>query len=499
MIRPNLDEFKRLSEKSTLVPVYQELFSDSLTPVSAFQRLASDSPHAFLLESASGAETVARYSFLGHRPFAIFRAKGQNVEIKTDSETRAFQSANPIKELAKLVQENRVAQVPGLPRLCCGAVGYVSYDTVRYFERLLFPPADDLLLPDLYFCLYDSLVVFDHLDKTIKVIAAARVRESVNTVEAYQEAQTRVQTMIESLSRPLAPALAHIALGDSETPDFTANMSHDHFVRAVDRIKEYIFAGDIFQAVFSQRLCVPFDTSPFNLYRALRVTNPSPYMFFLRFGEDYLVGSSPEVMAKVEDRKATVRPIAGTRRRGRTPAEDAALAQELLSDPKERAEHVMLLDLGRNDVGRVCKYGTVKIQDQMIIERYSHVMHITSSVSGELRDEFDAFDVLQACLPAGTVSGAPKVRAMEIIDELEPTRRGPYAGAVGYFDFSGNMDTCITIRTILVHDGKAYVQAGAGIVAESVPEREYEETLNKARALLRAINLARSLENGEKE
>jgi anthranilate synthase component 1 len=401
---------------------------------------------------------------------------------------------NPLAVLRESVQAIRVAKLAELPPFTGGAVGYAGYDTVRYVERLPNAPQDDRQLPDLAVAFYDHMIVFDNVQKTVVVVALAKVNQgrgsSGELREAYDEACERVDRLVEKLSAPVADLVpSDIDTGGDVHLQYTSNFTKNQFEDAVRKCVEYIRAGDIFQVVISQRLAVPLAVDPFEVYRTLRVVNPSPFMFFLRTPHCTLVGSSPEIMVRVVEGMVTVRPLAGTRRRGRTEEEDRQLAEELLADPKERAEHVMLVDLGRNDVGRVAQYGSVELSDVMVIERYSHVMHITSNVTGQLTDDRDAFDALAACLPAGTVSGAPKVRAMEIIDELEPHRRGPYAGAVGYFDFAGNMDTCIALRTIVIQDGIAYVQAGAGIVADSVPEREYEETLSKARGLLKAIEI----------
>ena len=485
---PTLDEFRELSRQGNVVPVYRELLADALTPVSAFLKLGEDE-FAFLLESASGAETVARYSFLGSGPFGLFKAKGRSIEVTIDGVTERTDADDALRAFEELLARFRPVHLDTLPRFSSGAVGYATYDVVRYIEHLPDAPPDTLKLPTLYFMLYDSMLIFDHLNKTIKVVCAARL-DGKTPEGAYAEAQQKVDAVVERLRTPVISRAEDVGARGELGLEYTSNFTREAFMDVVVRCKEYIRAGDIFQVVPSQRLRVETTVSPFDIYRALRVINPSPYMFYLKFGDLRLVGSSPEVMVKVENRKVTVRPIAGTRPRGKTEEEDAAIAEELLADPKERAEHIMLLDLGRNDVGRVAEYRTVNIDDEMVIERYSHVMHIVSQVSGTLRDECTAFDGLRACIPAGTLSGAPKVRAMEIIDEMEPERRGPYGGAVGYIDFSGNMDTCITIRTIVLQGRTAFVQAGGGIVADSVPEREYEETLNKARGLLRAIEVA---------
>ena len=390
------------------------------------------------------------------------------------------------------VESVNVAHLDELPPFIGGAVGYAGYDTVRYVENLPDAPEDDRQLPDLSFAFYDHMVVFDHIQKTVTVLALADVRnkDEAQIRQAYDAACQRVDEIVAQLDTPDdSLKLADIQTSGDVSLDYTSNFTQDEFEDAVRECVEYICAGDIFQVVISQRLQTPFKLPPFELYRTLRVVNPSPFMFYLRTPQVTLVGSSPEIMVRVVDGRVTVRPLAGTRRRGHDEAEDQRLAEELLADPKERAEHVMLVDLGRNDVGRVAQYDTVEISDVMVIERYSHVMHITSNVCGQLRDDCDSFDALAACLPAGTVSGAPKVRAMEIIDSLEPNRRGPYAGAVGYIDFAGNMDTCIALRTVVIQNDIAYVQAGAGIVADSVPKMEFQETLNKARGILKAIEI----------
>jgi len=498
---PEFDTFARLAKDADLVPVYRRLLSDSLTPVSAFHKI-DGGRCACLFESVIGGEKVGRYSFLATHPYLEIEASGNRVTVNSHSDvsasgapllrTRQFECDNPLVELRKRVESVREARLPGLPPFVSGAVGYAGYDLVRCFERLPNAPPDDRHVPDLAFAFYDRMVVFDHVTKTLTVVAMARMDASRGDLRAaYDDACRRVDELVDQLTtRPctLQPVDVHPA-GEIGLP-YESNFTKEQFEAAVRRCVEYIRAGDIFQVVPSQRLTVPIRVHPFEIYRTLRVVNPSPFMFYVRTPSVTLVGSSPEVMVRVVDGVVTVRPLAGTRRRSDDEAEDQRLAEELLADPKERAEHVMLVDLGRNDVGRVAEYGTVRLDDVMTIERYSHVMHITSNVSGQLRPGMTALDALQACLPAGTVSGAPKVRAMEIIDEVEPCRRGPYAGAVGYVDFNGNMDTCIALRPIVVHDDKAYVQAGAGIVADSVPENEWQETLNKARGLLAAIELA---------
>ena len=484
-----------------LIPVYRRLVSDSLTPVSAFHRI-DGGRCSCLLESVVGGERVGRYSILATEPYLEIEAYGRRVTVNSLSGvsasgapilvTRQFESDDPLDELRSRVESVREARVPGLPPFISGAVGYAGYDVIRYSENLPNAPADNRHVPDMAFSFYDQMVIFDNVTKTIFVVAMARPEKSGGGLrKAYDDARRRVDRLVDQLSTEssdLKPA--DIYAGGEVNIQYKSNFTQEDFEAAVEKCVDYIRAGDIFQVVFSQRLEIPIKAHPFEIYRTLRVVNPSPFMFYVRTPSVTLVGSSPEIMVRVVDGEVTVRPLAGTRRRSGDEAEDRRLAEELLADPKERAEHVMLVDLGRNDVGRVAKYRSVKLSDIMTIERYSHVMHITSNVTGRLCDEKTAFDALRACLPAGTVSGAPKVRAMQIIDEIEPHRRGPYAGAVGYVDFNGNMDTCIALRTIVVQDDTAYVQAGAGIVADSVPGEEWKETLNKARGLLKAIELA---------
>lgn len=498
---PDLTAFRRLAGEADLVPVYRRLLSDALTPVSAFHRLDAGRC-ACLFESVVGGEKVGRYSFLAAEPFFEIEATGNRVTTNSYSGisaggsptlvSKSFQCDNPLDELRRRVEGVRVAVLPELPPFCSGAVGYAGYDTVRYAEHLPNAPPDDRCVPDLSFAFYDQMVIFDNVTKAMIVVAMAKTNQPGASVErAYFDACARVDRLVDRLSRG-ACDLVPVDVELHGHPELKAqsNFTAAEFEKAVEKCVEYIRAGDIFQVVISQRLAVPLAAHPFDVYRYLRVINPSPFMFYLRTPSVTLVGSSPEVMVRVVDGQVTVRPLAGTRRRGADDAEDRRLAEELLADPKERAEHVMLVDLGRNDVGRVCRYRSVEVSDVMTVERYSHVMHITSNVTGRLAEGRTAFDALQACLPAGTVSGAPKVRAMQIIDEIEPHRRGPYAGAVGYVDFSGNMDTCIALRTIVIHDNVAYVQAGAGIVADSVPRNEWQETLNKAQGMLKAIGLA---------
>jgi anthranilate synthase component 1 len=492
---PDFDTFAKAARGVNLVPVYRRLLGDGLTPVSAFHKIDAGACSC-LFESVVGGEKVGRYSFIAADPYLRLDAWSDRLRVTTGNATEELTSADPLDELRRRVQAVRAAHLPELPRFTSGAVGYAGYDVVRYTERLPNAPHDDRGLADLSFAFYDRMVVFDHVTKTLTAIAMAdvgpaqEVRDTARLRKAYDAAAGRVDQLVAQLSSPAGdvPPVDIDAAGPTSVP-YTSNRTQSDFEQAVRKCVEYIRAGDIFQVVISQRLEVPIHSHPFEIYRTLRVVNPSPFMFYLRTPEVTLVGSSPEIMVRVVDGEVTVRPLAGTRRRGATDEEDRRLAEELLADPKERAEHIMLVDLGRNDVGRVARYGSVKLSDVMSIERYSHVMHITSNVTAQLAEGRDAFDALRACLPAGTVSGAPKVRAMEIIDELEPHRRGPYAGAVGYVDFCGNMDTCIALRTMVIMDNRCYIQVGAGIVADSVPTSEYQETLNKARGLLKAVEI----------
>lgn len=483
------DEFRSLAKEGNLIPLYREILADYETPVSAFTKI-DHGPSAYLLESVEGGENWARYSFLGSgSPVLIREDRGDLLVTRGTSHRRIPSRGNPLERLRELMQEYRPVTVPGLPRFVGGAVGYLGYDIVRTFEELPARRKDRLGVPDFAFLMTDTLLIFDRIAQKIKVVANAHVpsaREK-DARKAYAEATTRIEAMIARLKRPLR----RVRPRRRRTPiTFTPNMSRADFEKTVMRTKDYIRAGDIFQGVLSQRWETRIQTRPFELYRALRVINPSPYMYYLRLAGVELVGSSPEILVRCEEGRISVRPIAGTRRRGQTAERDQQLEQELLADAKERAEHIMLVDLGRNDLGRVARKGSVKVGALMQIERYSHVMHIVSHVTGDLDEGKTCYDVLRACFPAGTVSGAPKIRAMEIIEELEPTRRGPYAGAVGYFSFSGNMDMCINIRTVVIHGRQAFIQAGAGIVADSEPEREYDETCNKARAMMNAIELA---------
>jgi len=484
-----LDEFRALAAEGNLIPLYREILADYETPVSAFAKI-DHGPTAYLLESVAGGENWARYSFLGSGSSAVIREEKGDLVLTRGKKTLRVQSrGNPLERLRELMEEYRPVTVSGLPRFVGGAVGYFSYDMVRTFEELPALRKDSLGMPDFAFLLTDTLLIFDNVSQKIKVVANAYLESTKerDIRDAYRHATARIEKMIARLKRPVRQPRQRRR---RKPITFTSNMNKADFEKMVTRTKEYIRSGDIVQAVLSQRWETQIHTTPFQLYRALRVINPSPYMYYLRVAGVELVGSSPETLVRCEDGQISLRPIAGTRRRGQTPEEDQDLARQLLADEKERAEHVMLVDLGRNDVGRVAARGSVKVESLMQVERYSHVMHIVSQVTGQLEKGKSVYDVMRACFPAGTVSGAPKIRAMEIIEELEPTRRGPYAGAVGYFGFSGNMDMCINIRTVVIKGRQAYIQAGAGIVADSIPEHEYEETCNKARAMMKAIELA---------
>lgn len=493
---PSEHDFLKRAEQGNLVPVWRELLADQETPVSAYERLRNyfrrEHPGAptFLLESVEGGEKIARYSFLGGRPQIVFQSEGRNVSIThADGRVEKKHDVDPIGELRALLKPYKPVHDPALPRFFGGLVGFMGYDVIPQFEpRVGLAPTRDKSWPDMQFMLTDTILIFDHVRHTAKVVANVRI--DGDPKKAYRESIARIDRMCEALSGPVA----HTVLDIHEQPapaDVRSNLTREEFEASVLKAQEFIRAGDIIQVVLSQRFETDFSGDPLDLYRALRCVNPSPYMFCLEFGDKKIVGSSPEVHVRLEDRRVEVRPIAGTRPRSDDPNEDRARELDLLADPKERAEHIMLVDLARNDLGRVCAYRSVHVPELMVIERYSHVMHIVSDVVGELDGPADAFDVMKATFPAGTVSGAPKIRAMEIIAALEKTRRGPYAGAVGYFGFGGSLDSCITIRTVLLDGGKAYVQAGAGIVADSVPAMEFAETQNKARGMMNAIALAR--------
>jgi len=497
MYYPSLREFLRLSKRANVIPVYKEISADLDTPVSALLKIKKDD-YAFLLESVEGQEKIARYSFLGSNPAVIFRSKAKNIQIvypAKKSNTRFITKGDPLDEIKKIMRDFKSAQVKGLPRFYGGFVGYIGYDTVRFFEELPDRNADDLRLADAIFILTDNILVFDHINHTIKIIVNVILPKDKNKLTRakiarfYDHALKKIESVHQELREPLAVTESREKKeGYQQKVKIASNFKKDAFLKIVNKAKDYIKAGDIIQVVLSQRFKIKINKAPLDIYRSLRSLNPSPYMFFLKLKELILIGSSPEMLVRCEDGIIQTRPIAGTRPRGKNEQEDKRLARQLLNDNKEKAEHLMLVDLGRNDLGRVSKKGRVRVSEFMNIEKYSHVMHLVSEVQGSLDKQYDIYDCLRACFPAGTVTGSPKIRAMEIIDQLENLRRGPYAGCVGYFSFSHNMDTCITIRTIAIKDNIAYIQAGAGIVADSVAEREYLESINKAKALVEAIN-----------
>lgn len=486
---PTKKEFIKLSKKGNLIPVYCDILTDFETPLSAFTKI-DRSKYSFLLESVEGGERLARYSILGSDPSLVFSSKGGRITFSKGKTRESFTTQrDPIEELKQILNRYKFVNVRGLPRFCGGLVGFFGYDIVRFIEDLPSKNPDDLKLPDSVFMLTDTLLIFDHVDHKIKVVSNVHVEGDVG--QAYDKAIAKIDNIINYLKGPLPkPGSIQPAKKKPRPNILKSNFTKKEYEAVVKKAKGYIRKGDIIQVVPSQRLNISIDCHPFQIYRALRSINPSPYMYYLKLGDFFLVGSSPEIMVRCEDGLVEVRPIAGTRRRGASEEEDAKLIKDLLSDPKERSEHIMLVDLGRNDIGRVCEFKSVKVSELMTIEKYSHVMHIVSDVSGKLKRDKDIFDLLRATFPAGTVTGAPKVRAMEIIEELENVRRGPYAGSVGYFSFSGNLDTCITIRTIVIKGNTAYIQAGGGVVADSKPGKEYQETLNKAKALLKAIEMA---------
>ncbi len=495
MVFPSEKDFLKLTTKGNLIPVYREILGDLETPVSVYSKLCAKARYSFLLESVEGEEKIARYSFIARDPELVLTSFGRKVTIQEKTvqgfttREQNFQQS-PLEIVRDIMRAFKFVPNANLPGFCGGLVGTIGYDTVRFFERLPNQPPDDLKLPDICLVLAKDLVIFDHRHHKILLISCVHVPQGSSVSQQkilYRRALKKIEQTFLDLKKPLpaeSPRVPQFKL------NVTSNLTEKNFLQNVSAGKKHIKAGDIIQIVLSQRFATPINVAPLELYRSLRILNPSPYMYYLNLAGTHLVGSSPELLVRCEKGIVETRPIAGTRKRGKTPKEDLALAKDLLDDPKEKAEHIMLVDLGRNDLGRVCERGSVKITDFMIVEKYSHVMHIVSNVQGKLRPDQDALNVLQACFPAGTLSGAPKIRAMEIIDNLETTKRGPYGGCIGYFSFSGDMDTCITIRTIVVHQGIAYTQAGAGIVADSVPKKEFQETLNKARAQLKAIELA---------
>ena len=488
MYFPSLDEFRLLAGRGNLIPIYREILADMETPVSAFRKI-DDGRTSFLLESIEGGEKWARYSFLGSGPGRVFRCRGGRVEVLDGGEiVHAAEVDDPLAELKRFLSPYRPVELPGLPRFFGGAVGYLGYDMVRFIERLPEKNAREIDVFDACFLLTGTLLIFDNMRQKIKVVCNVHLQPGEEPADAWTRGTAEIEALIEKLRTPLPRRReAVVSSGGELAPNFTP----ESFMAAVERCKEYVRAGDVIQVVLSQRFSGELSGDPFDIYRALRTINPSPYMFFLRFGETLVVGASPEVLVRKEGDRVEVRPIAGTRPRGADAEEDLRMEEELLADPKERAEHIMLVDLGRNDLGRVCGTGSVEVSELMVVERYSHVMHIVSNVRGTLDKGRDAFDVFRAAFPAGTLSGAPKIRAMEIIEELEPCRREIYGGAVGYFSFSGNMDMAIAIRTLVVDGDRVHLQAGAGIVADSDPQAEYQETINKARGVMKAVEMAR--------
>ena len=494
MLKPTLKEFKEKSKQGNLIPVYKEVLADLDTPVSAYMKMCGGE-YSFLLESVEGGEKWARYCFLGFDPSIIISIKGNEVVVEKNGQAKStlITKGNPLVGLKDILARYQPVDVEGLPRFSGGAVGFVSYDMVRSFEELPEDTMDDLQVPDARFVITDTLLIFDNVAQTIKIVSNAHV-DNENIEESYNQAVKNIDAIEKKLRTSLPVDVNDVNSERSPKVDslnsIESNFEKEHFINAVQKIKNYILEGDVIQVVLAQRLKFNISKDPFTIYRALRSINPSPYMYYLKFGDLKIVGSSPEILVRLEGEKIEVRPIAGTRKRGKSEEEDQALENDLLDDEKELAEHIMLVDLGRNDVGRVAKTNSVSVNEKFTIERYSHVMHIVSNVQGELKKGLDAYDVLAATFPAGTLSGAPKVRAMEIIEELEPTRRGLYGGAVGYISFNGNMDTAIAIRTLLIKNNTAYLGVGAGIVADSIPENEFEETMNKGKALLKAIELA---------
>jgi anthranilate synthase component 1 len=498
--QPSFEEFRGLAERGNLIPVYLELLMDLETPLSFFKRLDKDA-YAFLLESVEGSERWARYSFLGTRPFLVFKSTGRRIEILQRGKKAEVSDGDPLDRLKDLLRPYHPVSVDGLPPFSGGAIGYVAYDAVEQFHQIPNRAVSSLPLPDIFFVFVQTLVAFDNLKHTIKVIDHVRVDGETGLRRLYDQAVARILKVVASLQKKPKGLEARPLDGNGRRRKTRSNLSRRAFEGAVQKAKNYIEAGDIIQAVLSQRLETETRADPFEIYRALRVINPSPYMFYLELDSLRVIGSSPETMVRLNGDTIELRPIAGTRRRGSTPAEDGELENDLRRDPKEKAEHIMLVDLGRNDVGRVAAVGSVEVNELMSVERYSHVMHLVSNVRGKLAPDKTAFDLFVSSFPAGTVSGAPKIRAMQIISELEPERRGLYAGAIGYFSFDGNLDTCIVIRTIVMQGKKAFIHAGAGIVADSDPANEYQETLNKAGAMLKAIDLAESWgkEKGERK
>ncbi len=495
MIQPDYSTFRRLARKGNLVPVYESFTADLLTPVGAYLRIARAAKYSFLLESVEGGETIARYTFAGANPAEVFRSRGRKCTVES-ARGRTEVDEDPIRLLRQMMKRYEPVRVAGLPPFIGGAIGCFAYDIVRMIEKIPASGRDDLGLDDAVLMFYRGVVAFDHVRHRVWIIQNVYTRDEGYTKgegslrAKYHAAVREIERTRRSLQAPLQAERKARGKKRRAPLHIRSNFTRAQYLAAVRKAKAYIRAGDAFQIVPSQRFSAKTDADPFEIYRALRVINPSPYLYFLRLDDVSIVGSSPEMLVKVQGRDAFYRPIAGTQPRGRDESEDRAREAHLQADPKERAEHIMLVDLGRNDLGRVCEYGSVHVDRLMYVERYSHVMHLVSSLSGKLREGVDCFEALMACFPAGTLSGAPKVRAMEIIDELEPTRRGMYAGAILYLDFSGNLDSCIALRTLVAKNGRVYIQAGGGVVADSVPAREYQETVNKARAVVSAVEEA---------
>jgi len=490
MIQPTFQEFKKLAKRGNLIPLYDVFSADLLTPVSAYLRVAQGARYSFLLESVEGGEKIARYTFAGANPEEVFRYAGGACVLESP-ERIIWEERDPISFLRERMQRFRPVRLPGLPPLVAGAIGYFSYDMVRLIERLPKRLRDDIGLYDAMLMFYHGIIAFDHVQHRLWIVRNVFTDGRGGLRAKYQAARKEIERTRKLLEQPVAAERPKVpAKGKTHAPKVTSNFKRAAYLEVVRKAKQYIRAGDIFQVVLSQRFCAKSKSAPFDVYRELRALNPSPYLFYLQLNDVYVVGSSPEMLVKVQGRDVFYRPIAGTRWRGENEAEDQRLEKEMLASEKERAEHIMLVDLGRNDLGRVCEYGTVRAEKLMTVERYSHVMHLVSSLRGQLREDVDCFDALMACFPAGTVSGAPKVRAMEIIEEFEKTRRGIYAGGILYLDFAGNLDSCIALRTMVIKNGVAYVQAGGGIVADSTPEGEFDESVNKSKALLRALEAA---------
>ncbi|HKN26215.1 MAG TPA: anthranilate synthase component I [Candidatus Acidoferrum sp.] len=497
MIQPSFGEFQKLAKQGNLIPVYDVFSADLLTPVSAYLRLAQGARYSFLLESVEGGEKIARYTFAGAHPEEVFRYAGGACVLESRNRM-IWEERDPISFLREHMAKFQPVRVPGLPPLVAGAIGYFSYDMVRLIERLPKRLRDDIGLYDAMLMFFRGLIAFDHVQHRLWIVRNVYTEGPGTLRTKYNDAVKEIRRTRELLEAPVEGEQPPKATKrTARAPKVNSNFRRSEYMRAVRKAQQYIRAGDIFQAVISQRFAAKTQAEPFDVYRELRALNPSPYLFYLQLNDVYVVGSSPEMLVKVQGKDVFYRPIAGTRWRGKDDAEDLCLEREMLASEKERAEHIMLVDLGRNDLGRVCEYGSVKVEKLMTVERYSHVMHLVSSLRGRLREDVDCFDALMSCFPAGTVSGAPKVRAMEIIEELERTRRGIYAGGILYLDFAGNLDSCIALRTMIIKNGVAHVQAGGGVVADSTPTGEFDESVNKSKALLRALETAHTAKKGK--